>query len=359
MRNHLKAMLALSLVLLLLLAACGDRYPALQADEAGNVAENAPAQPAEAVEQAEEPVEQAAEEQPVEEETSAPTEEPAVPDYTPLPADPQPVSIPTADGRQLEGQYYPAKVANAPVMVLMHWAGGDMHDWDAIAPWLQNRQDELAVGKGGPLLAQPAKQDEVTVLWLDASWFPPMPAEVSFAVLVFSFGDFGNNPYGGSPDTWVDDAQAALAYAAQLDGVDPERIAALGASIGADGAVDGCYVFDASDAPGTCIGALSLSPGEYLTDAFKYADAVAALDPAGYPVWCLAAEDDYSSPEVCISPEGEHYRSFIYPGGDHGMYLVTEDSTPTTPLLDYNTLEIVQEWLETVFGLQLNEITLP
>ncbi len=355
MRIYPKVMFVLSLVLLLLLAACGDSNPAIQADEAGNVAENVPQPAAEEADEDEAVVEEAA----AEEQSPVPTEAPAEPDFTPLPADPQPVSIPTADGRQLEGQYYPAKVANAPVVVLMHWAGGDMHDWDAIAPWLQNRQDELAAGKGGALLAQPAKQDEITVLWLDASWFPPMPAEVSFAVLVFSFGDFGNSPYGGSPDTWVDDAQAALAYAAQLEGVDPERIAALGASIGADGAVDGCYVFDISDAPGACIGALSLSPGEYLTDAFKYADAVAELDPAGYPVWCLAAEDDYSSPEVCISPEGEHYRSFIYPGGDHGMYLVTEDSTPTTPLLDYNTLEIVQEWLEMVFGLQLNEITLP
>lgn len=270
-------------------------------------------------------------------------------DFTPLPAVPNPVGIPTQDDRVLEGLYYPAKVPNAPVIVLMHWANGSMDDWQAVAPWLQNRLDELDELPGGGQA------------YLDPSWFPPMPEEVSFAVLVFNFGDFGNSPYGGSRGTWVDDAVAALNYASTLADVNPHGISTLGASIGADGAVDGCYLFNDAGEMGTCLGALSLSPGNYLTNEFDYREAAEFIELSGFPVWCLAADGDDSSPDLCRGLDGVHARAFIFAGRDHGMNLLTDDQTILEPALDeaYNPIQMIQEFLETVYGISLNDVTIP
>jgi dienelactone hydrolase len=284
-----------------------------------------------------------------------PMTEPTEPPYDALPPERQPVDILTSDGRLLEGFYYPAKTSKAPVVVLMHWARGTMDDWEEIAPWLQNRQDELA--------GLPDSKDFSGLLlqtsgmpYLDPSWFPPMPEEASFAVLIFNFGDFGNSPFGSSPESWVDDALSALNFAAGLDEVDPHRIAALGASIGSDGAVDACYLMNTTSNIGSCVGAMSFSPGNYLTEEFTYKDAAASIDLDGYPVWCLAAEDDYSSPEICRSLDGTYSESFIYTGGEHGMMLVTPELTPIEPLLDLNAMQLIQAWLDAVYDTSLEDL---
>jgi hypothetical protein len=286
------------------------------------------------------------------------TPEEVQPPFEPLPADPQPVTINTEDGRTLEGFYYPAKIPNAPVVVLMHWAPGDMNDWLAIAPWLQNRKDELAANPRAPIVVAGYNARPSTgAAWTDDSWFPPMPEEASFAVLIFNFGGYGNSI--GSRATGVIDAKNAVEFAATLPEVDPEQISALGASIGADGAVDGCYLANKQGEIGACIGALSLSPGNYLTDEFTYAEAVTPLDMAGYPVWCLAAEYDGPSPEACKSAEGDHYRTFIYLHDDpHGMALVVPEFYPQDPAVELDTMQLIQEWLEEVYGLTLNEISI-
>ncbi|MEJ2759440.1 MAG: hypothetical protein P8046_13250, partial [Anaerolineales bacterium] len=139
----------------------------------------------------------------------------------------------------------------------------------------------------------------------------------------------------------------------------PHRVVSIGASIGADGAVDGCYLFNDAGEGGTCIGALSLSPGNYLTEAFTYADAAGMIDQSGFPVWCLAAVKDYESPDVCRSISGEFSRTFIFPGGAHGMDLISPEEYPDEPLADLNTMQIIQEFLETATGIQLNEVHLP
>lgn len=258
--------------------------------------------------------------------------------FEPLPIGPQGVTFTSADGRTLEGLYYPANTADAPVVVLMHWAPGSMQDWAAIAPWLQNRSDELDGAE---------------------SWFPPMPAEASFAVLVFNFGNYGISEYGGSWESYVEDALAAVEFAASLNGVDPHRVVTIGASIGADGAVDGCYLFNDTGEGGSCMGALSLSPGNYLTQTFTYAEAADMINQAGFPVWCLAAEKDYESPDVCRSVPEEANRVFIFPGGAHGMALVSPELYPDEPLLDLNTMQIIQEFLEMALGIPLNDFDLP
>jgi hypothetical protein len=181
-----------------------------------------------------------------------------------------------------------------------------------------------------------------------------MPQDLSFGVLVFNFGNYGSSEAGARPQGWVDDAMAAVGKAAQLEGADPARISTIGASIGADGSVDGCYTYNMAGEEGTCLGALSLSPGNYLTNEFTYAEAVEYLDDNGYPVWCLAAENDGPSPGVCASAAGERYQSFIYSGNDHGMFLIQPNMTPTTPSVGVNTMIIIQDFLEEVYGVVIN-----
>jgi hypothetical protein len=202
----------------------------------------------------------------------------------------------------------------------MHWAPGDENDWGAIAAWLQNRGLEIAPG------GQP---------WLDPSWFPPMLEGQSFAVFSFTFrgceGGCGSRDFEG----WLLDAKAAAQTAKELDGVNPEQIAHIGASIGADGVADTCGE--------GCLGAFSFSPGSYLT--VPYDEAVTALDGADKPAWCLAAEGDPGSAPACQSASGDHYRMEMYPGTGHGMELIKPEMEP-------DTLELVLEFLQLVFELE-------
>ena len=264
-----------------------------------------------------------------EERTAVPTELPATaaptepPEEFPLPPERQPVSFAAEDGQALEGFYYPAAVNPAPVVVLMHWARGDDSSWVEIAYWLQDR------GLGGDTTASEP--------WLDPSWFRPMPDGLSLAVFTFTFRGCG----GGSgcqsfePEGWLLDATAAMDTARELEGVDPARAVAIGASIGSDGASDAC-------ADG-CRGAVALSPGGYLNVPF--AEAVKALDSGDppRPVWCLAAEGDRESAPTCVSASGDFYRAILYPGSDHGMMLIRPGTDP-------DTLELILEFLDLTLG---------
>jgi len=278
--------------------------------------------------------------------------------FEPLPADRILVDIQTRDGRILKGYYYPAKVANAPVVVLMHWAVKDMSDWDAIAPWLQNRTDELSSSGTGGLVKMAAEDDD----WLIPGWFPTMPTDTSFAVLIFNFGDFPapDDPLysqpGDIPWAWLDDAVAALEFAANLEDVDPLAISAYGASIGSDASVQSCYAYNLDDfSTGVCVGAFSLSPGDWITQDVLYSDAVAGLTSEGVPVYCLSAIEDGSSSQICLGASGVGYRTYLYEGMDHGMELIGPQKLPFNPPLQYSALDLTQEWLEDVYDVMLND----
>ena len=187
-----------------------------------------------------------------------PTDTPVPTSLPALPAEPQRIEFEAADGQSLVGTYYPAEVNQADTVVLMHWAPGDQGEWVEIARWLQNRGQ---VGEGGAAARA----------WLDSSWFPPLPAEQSFAVFSFTSRGCDGGCSSFQPEGWLLDAQAAMETAKGLPGVDPKRLVVIGASIGADGAADSC--------DDGCLGALSLSPGSYLT--VPYADAVDALGGGG------------------------------------------------------------------------------
>ncbi|MBI9045681.1 MAG: hypothetical protein JEZ06_14420 [Anaerolineaceae bacterium] len=252
-----------------------------------------------------------------------PTDEPALPA---LPPEPQEIEFTAEDGQVLVGRYYPAAVNPAPMVVLMHWAPGDINDWNEIAPWLQNRgMTGLSANAG-------------TEPWLEPSWFPIISENVSYAAFTFTFRGCEGGCSAFKPDGWLLDAKAAMETARELEGVDPTQLVALGASIGADGAPDGCKLLN-EEFENSCQGGFSLSPGHYLT--LNYVGVVAALEAESLPkpVWCLAATGDVTSLEVCQAAAGDHYRSFIYEGNYHGMELWAPDFDP-------NPTDLTLEWLQ-------------
>lgn len=245
-----------------------------------------------------------------------------------LPPEPQEIVFQAEDGETLVGHYYPGATNPAPLAVLMHWAPGDAQEWEAIAPWLQNR------GLAETAPAEAAKP------WLDAAWFPKLPEGHSYAVFTFTFRGCEGGCRTFARAEWLLDAQAAMRAARDLEGIDPQRIAAVGASIGADGAADGCAWLNAQGA-GACLGAFSLSPGDYLT--VPYAQAVTDLG-AGQspkPAWCLYAVEDKASADACKGIREANYRAVEYTGKAHGMQLIAPDLQPSA-------LSLLIEFLEGV-----------
>lgn len=244
---------------------------------------------------------------------STPAEEGGV-----LPPEPQEVTFLASDGQALSGYYYPAAVSPAPLVVLMHWVGGNMSDWYEIAPWLQNRRLDNPFDNPG------------TETWWDPSWFPAVPAEASYGVFIFSFRDCA--PYdagcaGMTPEAWLLDAQAAMETAWELEGVDPTKVVAIGSSIGADGAADGCAWLNEQH-PGACQGALSLSPGGYL--GVPYHEVVGALggtEPAT-AAWCLADEVEVGICEGVDAASNTAFKIYTIPGGSHGTWMLKPDLDP-------------------------------
>ncbi|NOY98997.1 MAG: hypothetical protein GXP40_07320 [Chloroflexi bacterium] len=254
-------------------------------------------------------------------EAAAPAPPTAVPepDFDPQPPDPQRFEFKTSDGVDLVGYYYPASVPDAPLIVLMHWAGGDQTDWTNIGmvQWLQNRG-----GSGGGMPA-PVRQTGIFV--------KPLAEGISFAVFTFDFRGFGES--GTGPDNLHEDAIAAVQFAKNLEGIDPARFGIIGSSIGADGAVIGCRELGEA-----CKGALSFSPGNYLGE--PYAEAVKAIDEKGIPAWCIAAKGDTLSADTCEGATGEHYMSFIYPGDIHGTRFLEEATAPP------DIVPVIFKWLD-------------
>jgi len=246
-----------------------------------------------------------------------------------LPAEPQEIEFQAEDGQTLKGRYYPAAVRPARLVVLMHWAPGDQDDWSAIAAWLQNRGSSASTSGGEP--------------WLDSSWFPPMLEGQSFAVFTFTFRNCEGGCKSFDRQAWLLDARSAMRKAGELEGVDPSQIVAIGASIGADGALDGCGWLN-TQTPNSCLGALSLSPGGYLT--IPYQDAVSALgaEQPPKPAWCLYAEGDAESAQACEAASGDNYRGVKYSGSHHGMMLIQPEVEPST-------LQLLLDFLKNTYGL--------
>ncbi|MEA3349901.1 MAG: hypothetical protein U9Q82_04695 [Chloroflexota bacterium] len=283
-------------------------------------------------------------ETPLPTETSTPTEPPPPTDtptptpepveesaLEPLPPEPQDFEFETEDGQVLQARYYPAAVNPAPMIVLMHWAPEDQESWNEIAFWLQNR------GLSG------TSPNVRAVPWLDPTWFPPMLEGQSFGVLTFTFRGCEGGCSAIDPDGWLEDALMAMKTASTLEGVDPERIATFGASIGADGSPDACGPFNA-ESERVCLGALSLSPGDYLNVPYDHAVAVLEEQEPPKPVWCFYAAGDGAAAQACKSASGDHYQTLEWSEGGHGMMLID-------PNIEPNAMELILDWLNLVFEL--------
>lgn len=295
------------LLLILLLASCGGSTPA-------------DPQPADA------PPAPAAEVAPASSLETTALPEPTVvpePDFEPQPQDAQRVEFEASDGAVLVGYYYPASVPNAPVVVLMHWARGDQTDWqnNGMIAWLQNRG-----GDGG--MQAPSRQSAI---------YPVLPDGTSFAVFTFDYRGYGESPGNFNDAGGVLDSEAAYETVKNLEGVDGERMAGIGSSIGADGVVDACAA--------GCLGALSLSPGSYL--GIVYTDMIKVLDSAGKPVTCIASEGDGRSATACKGAAGEHYTTVIYPGSAHGDQLLQPPNIPE------GIGQEIYDWLAIVFEMDM------
>lgn len=253
--------------------------------------------------------------------TTAPTAPP-----TPAacqPAEPQAISFTAADGQVLAGRYYPPADTSAPLVVAMHWAGGTQDDWNALAPWMQNRGlTDTVLFQGGEISATLPSAP-----WRDASQFPPAPAGQGFGVFTFTFrgctGEDGCLTF--DEKGWQADIEAALRQARELPCVNPNRILTFGSSIGADGAALGCAWLNEQN-PGACPAAIALSPGGFLGTPLEYAAQRLAAGNPEAKLYCLA---DQIEGKLCQTVGAKHpnVETFIIENGGHGNLLIRPETT--------------------------------
>jgi dienelactone hydrolase len=231
-----------------------------------------------------------------------PTELPTLPAPTLIieqNAGPQKIEYDASDGTSLAGTFWPpAPTAQpAPGIILMHWNPGTRQDWAMLAALLQGMAISNPSSGGG-----------------------------SYGVFAFDFRGHGESQGSQDDAGYLNDAQSTLALMATIPGVDANRIVMIGASIGADAAVDGCT--------DSCIGAVALSPGSFL--GVDYLEALQAM--GAKPVLCVASEDDGESADLCRAgqevAQGD-YEVQIYRGAAHGMEMfdATEDGPALTDLI--------------------------
>lgn len=248
---------------------------------------------------------------------------PNIPAVTPLPAIGQRVAFEAEDGTSLLGEYFPAIQRPAPAIILMHQMGSNRRVWvrKGVVAWLNNSREEALIATA---------ESAGALKWL------PLPENTSFAVFIFDFRGHGESQ-GGSREMsdYLMDVRAAMAVVRGFPGVDPDRIALIGASIGADAAAGGC-----TDG---CLGALSISPGGFL--GTPYPQVVADLSQNGKKAWCLAASGDRDSARACAEADGQGYSRLVYSGKSaHGFDLLV-------PGLDPDITRVFRNFVFQVFGL--------
>jgi hypothetical protein len=264
---------------------------------------------------------------------SSDTSQPSQTDQTgdepnPLPPDPIDVVFFSEDGVELQGRFFPAAALDQPVVVLMHWYQGDQREWEEIAYWLQNR------GGSGTQRGVP---------WLDPSWFPALPPSTSYNALTFTFRDCQGGCSQVIPKELLQDANASLEAARGLQGVDPDQLIVIGASIGGDAAISSCASLLKKETQ-ACLGALSISPGNYLGES--YPDLVSILENADppRPAWCFYDEADPNA-AACEGAVGNLYDKQSWDAGNlHGMHLITStlDPLPLQQMIDFLIIATTQ-----------------
>ncbi len=189
------------------------------------------------------------------------------------------VEFPAPDGLTLHGWFYP-QAQSAPGVLLLHMLGGAKEDWEGVAAVLQ---------AGG--------------------------------FVVLAVDQRGHGETGGAAD-WAlarQDTLAMLAYLRAQRNVDPARVGIVGASIGANLALNAC----AEDAQ--CRAAVLLSPGlDYRGVTTE--DAIVALGDR--PVLLVASEDDSYSAQTVRALDGlaEGDRQLqMYQNAGHGTRMFSAE----------------------------------
>lgn len=246
---------------------------------------------------------------------------------------PQEIAFTTIDGKLLKGMYYPASENPAPLIVLMHWARGDQEDWSKVAVWLQKRTEVDLT-------------PDYNRSWRSADWYPENNRNSSIGVFTFNFRDCEGECQSYLPGDWLLDARSAMIAVSRLTGVDKERILTAGASIGADGAIDGCAWLN-QKALGMCLGSYVLSPGSFLTEPFDEAAQVLIENIPPRPVYCLYDLRDDSAVETCADLLDITKIDYGY-NNSHGMELLKpfQDPDPLTLLLKFVDEALLEEVME-------------
>jgi len=245
--------------------------------------------------------------------TPEPTYTPSVTPIVILDSEPLVISFTTEDGVDLEGMYYPASENPAPLIVLFHWARGDMTEWEQIALWLQDR-DQLV------------RAPDYNHAWKSSDWFPDFQSGEPLGVFTLTFRGCQDGCSTYSPGEWLLDVEAAMLTITKLQGVDKERIITVGTSIGADGALYGCTWMNQVGI-GACNGSFSISPASLLTLPYdELASYLVGLDPP-IPVQCLYGLRDDASVETCADLPGVAAVDYGYIE-NHGFELIQPDQTP-------------------------------
>lgn len=211
---------------------------------------------------------------------------------------PERIEFASEDGTQLVALYYPPEVGPAPGILLMHQMGASKADWQPLVDRLRAQRPGLAL-------------------------------------LAVDFPGHGESDGTISDEAALAAARAAVQELRDRAEVDDAQVILVGASIGADAAVDACGE--------GCVGAVSVSPGGFL--GVPYDEALAALRGRDVPVLCLAAEGDGSAARTCASGQAvglSDYEVHIYDGGLHGNPLVADSSAVPGPA----PVERIVGWLD-------------
>ena len=253
------------------------------------------------------------------------------PTLTPTPTpivilDPKPIEVRFSadDGTELLGYYYPGSENPSPVIVLVHWAEGDLTDWEQIATWLQNR-------------GQLDRLPDYNHTWKSSDWFPENGRAEPLAVFIFTLRNCEGGCRAYQPAEWLLDIEAAMLQATRLQGIDTDKIMTGGASIGADGALYGCTWLNQTGT-GSCIGSFSLSPSSSLTLPYdELANDLIGSDPP-LPVYCLHGLRDDASVETCSGFPGLVSVDYGYIE-NHGMELIQSGQDPDPLILFMDFVE--------------------
>jgi pimeloyl-ACP methyl ester carboxylesterase len=224
--------------------------------------------------------------QPVPPATSVPT---AAPTTTPTEKTVSDIDLETGDGVRIRGTHYAPGLGQAPGVVLLHMLGRQRSDWDAFARQLQ---------------------------------------EAGYAVLAIDLRGHGESEGRRDWQAMTQDAESAIAYLRSRPEIDGDRIALIGASIGAN------IVLNAAANDPQIKGAALLSPGlDYRGVTTE--DAVKMLGDR--PLLIVASEEDSYAADSArtLADMADSAQLLMLSQQGHGTRMLGKDNGLESAILDW------------------------